>query len=72
MSEIFNKYIGKDCIIYISNGSASTVECSVVSVSDNWLNIRTRDGEEMINIDYIIRIKEHPLNKNGKKKNVYF
>ena len=48
------------------------MECKVVSVSDNWLSIETRDGVEIINIDYIVRIKEHPVNKNGKKKSVIF
>ena len=72
MSEIFNRYIGKDCVIYLSNSSSNIIECNVASVSDNWLTVRTRDGEEIINVDYIIRIKEHPVNKNGKKKSVIF
>lgn len=72
MSDVFNKYVGKDCVIYLSNSSSNIVECSVSSVFDNWLSIKTKDGEEMINIDYIIRIKEHPVNKNGKKKSVIF
>ena len=72
MSEIFNKYIGKDCIVYTSYSSSSAIECNVTGVSDNWLCIRTRDGEEVINFDYIVRVKEHPVNKNGKKISVIF
>lgn len=72
MSDIFNKYIGKDCVIYISNSSSNIIECNVIRVADNWLTVKTRDGEEMINIDYLVRIKEHPTNKNGKKKSVIF
>lgn len=72
MSDVFNRYVGKDCIIYLSNTSSNIIECSVINVSDNWLTVKTKDGEEMINVDYIIRIKEHPLNKNGKKKSVIF
>lgn len=72
MAEIFNKYIGKDCIVYTSNSSSSAIECNILSVEDNWLSIKTRDGEEVINFDYIVRIKEHPVNKNGKKKSVIF
>ncbi len=72
MSDIFNKYIGKDCIVYTSNSNSSVIECSVIGVEDNWLSIRTRDGEEVINFDYIVRVKEHPTNKNGKKKSVIF
>lgn len=72
MNEIFNRYINKDCIIYISNGVSNVIECNVTGVSDNWITVRTRDGDEIINIDYITRIKEHPVNKNGKKKSVIF
>lgn len=72
MSDIFIKYIGKDCVVYTSNSNSSVIECSVLGVEDNWLKIRTRDGEEVINLDYIVRVKEHPTNKNGKKKSVIF
>ncbi len=72
MSDIFNKYIGKDCIVYTSNSNLSAIECNIISVEDNWLSIRTKDGEEVINFDYVVRIKEHPVNKNGKKKSVIF
>lgn len=72
MSDVFNRYIGKDCLVYFSNGSSNVIECNVLSVSDNWLTVKTKDGEEIINVDYIIRVKEHPTNKNGKKKSVIF
>lgn len=72
MSEVFNRYIGKDCVIYLSNSSSNVMGCRVNGVSDNWLTVESRDGVEIINVDYIIRIKEHPVNKNGKKKSVIF
>lgn len=72
MNEVFSRYIGKDCVIYISNSSSNVVECRVNGVSDNWLTVETRDGVEIINLDYIVKIKEHPLNKKGKKKSIIF
>lgn len=72
MSEVFNIYIGKDCVIYLSNSSSNIIECRVTGISENWLTVESRDGTEIINVDYIIRIKEHPVNKNGKKKSVIF
>lgn len=72
MNEVFCRYIGKDCVIYLSNSSSNVMECKVTGVSDNWLTVESRDGVEIINVDYIIRIKEHPLNKNGKKKSIIF
>lgn len=72
MNDIFNRYIGKDCIVYTSNSNLSAIECSITDVKDNWLCIKTKDGDEVLNFDYIVRIKEHPVNKNGKKKSVIF
>ncbi len=72
MSDIFCRYIGKDCIVYTSNSNSSAIECNITAVENNWLYIKTKDGDEVINFDYIVRIKEHPLNKKGKKKSVIF
>ncbi|MBE6771016.1 MAG: hypothetical protein E7547_02570 [Ruminococcaceae bacterium] len=72
MNEIFCRYLNKDCVIYISNSASNVIECNVTGVSDNWLTVKTKDGDEIINIDYIIRIKEHPVNKKGKKKSIIY
>ena len=71
MNEIINAYLGKDCVIYLSN-SSSVITGNLISLNDNWITVKTKDGNELINIDYIIRLKEHPVNKNGKKKSVIF
>ena len=70
MNEIINAYVGKDCVIYLSN--SGTIIGNISSLNDNWITVKTKDGNEIINIDYIIRLKEHPVNKNGKKKSVIF
>ncbi len=70
MNEIIKQYIGKDCLIYLSN-SSSIIKGNVASLNDNWITVKTKDGNESVNIDYIVRIKEHPVNKNGKKKSVF-
>lgn len=70
MNDIISRYIGKDCLVYVSNSSA--LEGEITGVEDNWLVIKTKDGEETINLDYIVRVKEHPRKSNGKKKSVVF
>jgi hypothetical protein len=49
-----------------------TITGSVESIEDNWIVIKTgesiADTRDMVSIDYISRIREHPLNKRGKKK----
>ena len=71
MNEIINAYLGKDCVIYLSN-SSSVITGNLLSLNDNWITVKTKDGNEIINIDYIIRLKEHPVTKSGKKKSVIF
>ena len=70
MNEIINAYVGKDCVIYLSN--SGTITGNISSLNNNWITVKSKDGDEIINIDYIIRLKEHPVNKKGKKKSVIF
>ena len=35
MSDVFNRYIGKDCVIYLSNTGSNIIECTVNFISDN-------------------------------------
>lgn len=71
MNEVINAYIGKDCVIYLSN-SSSVITGNLISLNDNWITVKTKDGNEILNIDYIVRLKEHPVNKKGKKKEIIF
>lgn len=69
MNEVIEKFIGKECII---TTMSETVIGAVESVDDNWIVItamgNTTGAKEIINIDYIMRIREYPKKKNGKKK----
>ena len=57
MSEAFKKFIGKECIITTMNSSVVGV---VEETLDNWILIRKGKGaDDMINVDYIIRIQEN-------------
>lgn len=63
--DMLKVFIGKDCVVYTIDKYVSGI---IEQINDNWLNIKTQDGLEMLNIDYIVRVKEHPVDKNGKKK----
>lgn len=70
MSELINGYIGKDVIVWISNNSAGVVGV-LKQIKDGWIEVEVKNGQtELLNADYISRIQEHPVNKNGKKKTV--
>lgn len=72
MNEMINGFVGKDCIVFIAASSGTGVNGVITSVNENWITVKTVNGEEVINLDYVIRVKEHPVRKNGKKKKITF
>ena len=70
MVELAKKFIGKECVIYTFNSQQYTG--TVKEVSDGALLIERGENREVeaINLDFVVRIREYPKNKNGKKKSV--
>lgn len=68
MYEIIKRFIGKECIISLMTGETSQVQGTIKDVQENWVVIDTGYGDDVVNIDYITRVREYPRNKNGKKK----
>lgn len=55
-NEVIKKYIGKNC--RISTGSFGTnVTGIILDVNNNWLEVETKKGKELINADFIQSIK---------------
>jgi len=57
-NEIIKKYIGINC--KISTGSYGTnIEGTILEVNENWIEVQTRKGKELINADFVqnIRVK---------------
>ncbi len=68
MKELAVKFMDKECIIYSFDGHQ--YEGVIKEVSNGGILIE-RDGKsEAINLDFVVRIREYPRNKNGKKKSV--
>lgn len=65
MFELAQKFIGKECLIYTFN---SQLEGVITEVTEGAILVQKGDSVEAVNFDYIVRIREYPLNKNGKKK----
>lgn len=56
-NEIIKKYIGKNCLL--STGSfGTTVIGKIIDISDNWIEVETKKGTELINAEFIQNIKE--------------
>lgn len=55
-NEVIKKYIGKNC--KISTGSFGTnVAGKIIDVNENWIEVETKKGKELINADFIQNIK---------------
>ena len=55
-NEVIKKYIGMNC--KISTGSfGTTVVGKIVDINENWLEVETKKGKELINADFVQNIK---------------
>ena len=68
MVELAKRFIEKECLIYTFNGNQ--IDGVVKEVSGGALLLEKNGVTEAVNLDFIVRIREYPKNKNGKKKSV--
>ena len=67
MLELAKKFIGKECLISSFDGNHQ-FDGIIKEVSSSAILIE-KDGKlEAINLDFVVRIREYPRNKKGKKK----
>lgn len=69
MFEMAKKFLGKECIVYTFNSQLTGI---IKEVSEGGILLLRGNAEEAVNFDFIVRIREYPRNKNGKKKSVIF
>ena len=71
MKELAKRFIGKECIIYTITSNDGSVQGVITEVDDGGMVMERNSGEkEIVNLDYVTRIREYPRKKNGKKKGV--
>ena len=68
MIELAKKFIEKECLVYAFDGHQ--FEGTIKEVSNGALLIEKKGAIEAINLDFVIRIREYPKDKKGKKKSV--
>ena len=69
MKTLAERFIGKECIISMYNGTQNVG--TIKEISDSAMLIADNEGgEEAINLDFVMKIYEYPKNKKGKKKSV--
>ena len=69
MKELAKKFIDKECIISSFDGNHQ-YDGVIKEVTDGAVLIEKGGNLEAINLDFIMRIREYPRKKNGKKKSV--
>ena len=69
MVELAKKFIGKECLICAFD-SSHQYEGVIKEVCDGAILIENKGQIEAINLEFVIRIREYPRNKKGKKQSV--
>lgn len=55
-NDIIKKYVGEKC--KISTGSFGTyIVGEIIDVKENWIEIETKNGKELINAEFVLTIK---------------
>lgn len=67
MLKLAEQFIGKRCLFYTFN---SQVSGTVKEIGENGILIEEKENLQIINPDYVIRIREYPKNKKGKYKDI--
>lgn len=71
MKELAKRLIGEDCSIYTITSESGSIQGVLKEVEDGGLVIEKTTGEtEIVNLDFVTRIREYPRKKNGKKKSI--
>ena len=70
MIELAKRFIEKECIIYTFENHQLTGV--IKEVTDGAVLVEKNCQLEAINLDFILRIREYPVDKKGKKKSVIF
>ena len=66
MIELAKRFIGKECVLYTFDGTHQ-FDGIIKEVTGGAALVEKDGKEEAINLDFIVRIREYPRNKNGKK-----
>lgn len=69
MKELAKKFIDKDCLIYSFDGGHQ-YEGVIKEVTDGAILIEKDGKVDAINLEFVMRIREYPKNKKGKKKSL--
>lgn len=71
MKELAKQFIGEECIIYTIASNDGSIQGVIKEIDDGGMIIERNSGErEIVNLDFVTRIRRYPRKKNGKKKDI--
>lgn len=71
MKELAKQFIGEECIIYTITSNDGSIQGVIKEIDDGGMVIERNSGErEIVNLDFVTRIRQYPRKKNGKKKDI--
>lgn len=68
MRELAERFVGKDVYIKLLEGTADGV---VTEVTDSGIVLENNGASQIVNLDYVMKIREYPHNKNGKRATIW-
>ncbi len=71
MIELAKQFVGKECIIYTIMGNDTPIKGTLKEVTDGGIIVERKDSIEVVNMEYVTRIREWPRNSKGKKKTIF-
>ena len=71
MKELAKQFIGEECIIYTITSNDGSIQGVIKEIDDGGMVIERNSGErEIVNLDFVTRVRRYPRKKNGKKKDI--
>lgn len=71
MKELAKQFIDEECIVYTISNNDGSVHGIIREIGDTAVIIERDSGDrEIVNLDFVTRIREYPKNKKGKKKTI--
>ena len=68
MYKIAQRYIGKD--VLLNTVASGTYDGVIKEVVDNAVVLEKNGEQTVVNLDYVILLREYPRGKNGKRKSI--
>lgn len=68
MQELAKKFVGQECIVHTFDNNQ--IVGILREVSEKGLLLERSGASEALNLDYVVRIREYPKKKNGRKKSI--